>query len=458
MKIFFIGIGGIGMSALAEYLLEQGNIICGSDFQVSAIVNRLVSKGATIKIGHNERNITDDIDLVVYSSAIGDSNPEILQAKAKSIKIIRRAELLGSIVNNMFLIAVSGTHGKTTTAAMIAKLLIDFNLDPTVFVGGSMDFLDGAAMRRGAGKIAVVEADEYDRSFLTLSPDITIINNIEEDHLDIYKDLNDIKDNFIKFTNQSKKGSIAILNGDDENIASIIPYLKSENIIKFGLSNLNNIYASKIQYYLNEIYSSAYTIIDNGNEAGRVLLKLNGEHNIKNSLAAYSVGKYFNIPFKQFKKSIGQFKPVKRRMELVYNKEIRVYDDYAHHPTEIKSSIEGLRKISKGKIITVFQPHLYTRTRDFYREFAKSLSLSDKLILLDIYPAREEKIEGIFSEIIAKEYKIISGKDAIMENDSNKINLYLKQNTDFGDIVIFQGAGSITLYCRDFVKSLNKDI
>ncbi len=454
MKIFFIGIGGIGMSGLAEYMLEKGNVVFGSDSGTSVITDRLAEKGAVIYTGHDKNNITGDIDLVVYSSAISEANPELTAAREKSIKTVKRAGLLGEIVNGMFLIAVSGTHGKTSTTAMIAKMLIDAELDPTVFAGGTIDFLNGAAVRLGAGKIAVVEADEYDRSFLTLTPDIAIVNNIEEDHLDIYKDIDDIKYNFIKFVNQSKEDAAAVLNGDDENVHDIINNIKTGNIIRFGISEGNDVYSSDIKYNPAVGYASEFNIISRGINKGSVQLKVQGIHNIKNSLAAYCVSEKFEIPFEVFAKSISHFTPVKRRLELVYSKGINIFDDYAHHPTEIRNSLEGIKLTAGGRIITVFQPHLYTRTRDFYHEFAKSLAISDVLILTEIYPAREEKIEGVSSELIADEYEKIKGEKPVLENDPEKINSILKNIVKEGDTIVFQGAGSITLYCQNFVKSL----
>lgn len=442
------------MSGLAEYLLEKGNAVFGSDSGTSVITDRLTEKGAVIYTGHDKNNITEDIDLVVYTSAINEANPELTAARGKSIKTVKRAGLLGEIVNGMFLIAVSGTHGKTSTTAMIAKMLIDAGLDPTVFAGGTIDFLNGAAVRLGAGKIAVVEADEYDRSFLTLTPDIAIVNNIEEDHLDIYKDIDDIKNNFVKFVNQSKEGAAVVLNGDDDNVSGIINNIKPGNIIRFGISEGNDVYASYIKYNPAVGYASEFNIISGGINKGSVQLKVQGIHNIKNSLAAYCVSEKFEIPFEIFSKSISHFTPVKRRLELVYSKGINVFDDYAHHPTEIKNSLEGLKLTAEGRIITVFQPHLYTRTRDFYREFAKSLALSDVLILTEIYPAREEKIEGVSSELIADEYQKIKGEKPVLENDPEKINTILKKIVKEGDTIVFQGAGSITLYCQNFVKSL----
>ena len=274
MKIYFIGIGGIGMSGLAEYMLSENNIVYGSDSVSSVITDRLAEKGAIIYTKHDKNNITDDIELVVYSSAINSSNPEMIAAKEKNIRTIRRAELLGEIVNEMFLIAISGTHGKTSTTAMIAKMLIDAELDPTVFAGGAIDFLNNSPMRVGAGKIAVVEADEFDRSFLTLAPDVAIVNNIEEDHLDIYKDINDIKSGFTEFVNQSKPESIIIINGDDKNVLDIKKQILAEDITLFGMNSSDDVYASDIEYFSTEEYTTAFNIISNNINRGRVYLKV----------------------------------------------------------------------------------------------------------------------------------------------------------------------------------------
>jgi len=384
-KVHLIGAGGIGMSGIAEYLAKKKFIVTGSDANPGQITKRLEKFSVKISKGHAESNLPDDTELVIYTSAVKDDNEELQKAKRLNITTVKRAEALGNIVNDKFLIAVSGTHGKTTTTAMIAKVLIDSKNDPTVFVGGNLEFLNGGTSRIGKSEIAVVEADEYDRSFLTLKPDIIVITNIEADHLDIFKDLDDIKSCFGKFISNGKQGLKVIGCGDDENILSVLSASKQK--ILYGFNKNNNYRITDISY--NE-RGLTYNL-------GKVEIRLNvlGRHNILNSAAAYIVADEFKVSDEGFNDSIKTFTGVKRRLELKFNKGIKVYDDYAHHPTEVKASLEALKKNHKGRIITVFQPHLYSRTRDFYKEFGEAFSIADVLMLMKIYPAREKELKGM---------------------------------------------------------------
>jgi UDP-N-acetylmuramate--alanine ligase len=449
-NIYFIGIGGIGMSGLAEYYLLNGYSVSGSDMTGSHITKRLEELGAKIKIGHSGDNITPELDTVVYTSAVKNGNPEIDRANELGIRTIRRAEILGEIVNDKYLIAVSGTHGKTTTTAMIGKMLVDAGLDPLIFVGGNVQLFDGGASRFGKGKYAVVEADEYDRSFLALRPDVTVITNIDEDHLDIYKDLDDIKDTFRLFCDRSKYGAYIIYCGDDENIKSFINSINREKM-SYGFDEKNYL---KITDYHVELNKLNFDILNSTSKYSGVELNLVGRHNALNSIACFAVSKVLDITFDKYKESIKGFATVDRRLQLKYNSGgIKVYDDYAHHPVEVRSSLKGLKEMGAYRVITVFQPHLFTRTRDFYKEFASELSSADEIILMDIYPAREKPIEGITSELIYTELKSL-GKKAQYINDKNEIISGLLKAVKENDIVVFQGAGDVTNLCGEFVKKL----
>ena len=451
-SIYFIGIGGIGMSGLAEYYLRNGYQVSGSDLNDSGIIKRLRELGALINIGHSENNINNLLDTVVYTSAVNKDNPEILHAKELHLRTIRRAEILGEIVNNKYLIAVSGTHGKTTTTAMIGKVLIDAGLDPLVFVGGNVSMFDGGSSRIGKGNYAVVEADEYDRSFLSLKPDIAIITSIDEDHLDIYKDLDDIKSTFRLFCQNSKPGSKIIYCGDDRNIKSFITSIPGEKI-SYGFDNVNYL---KIIDYNFRASKITFSLINSYRSYKNISMELIGRHNVLNSAACFAVSKMLNIDFEKFKGSIKGFNTVDRRLQMKYNKDgIKVYDDYSHHPREIEMSLKGLSETSKGKrIISVFQPHLYSRTRDFYKEFAEQLNSADKVFILDIYPAREEPIEGVTTELIFDELKKINA-DAEYYPDKNKLLEHLRAIVKPNDIIVFQGAGDITIICEEFIKKLS---
>ncbi len=450
-QIHFIGIGGIGVSGLAEYFLLNGYKVTGSDMTASHITDRLNSLGAEIFIGHSKENIKGTLDTVVYSSAVKNDNPEMERAKELNIRTIRRAEMLGEIVNDKFLIAVSGTHGKTTTTAMIAKVLIDAGLDPLVFVGGNVKLFDGGASRIGHGSYAVVEADEYDRSFLTLTPDIAVITSIDEDHLDIYKDLQEIKDTFVKFCSNSKPGSKLIYFGDDKNVQSSVSKLDKEKI-SYGFGNGNYL---RISGYYSSKGILNFSIQNSHSEYRNITLNLIGRHNVLNSTACFAVSKILSIDFEKYKQSIKEFAPVNRRLQLKYNENgVKVYDDYAHHPKEIEASLKGLRESNGEKIITVFQPHLFSRTKDFYREFAKALLEADEVILMDIYPAREIPIEGVTSELIFNELVKLNANVKYLEKRKSIIE-YLQGSVSKSDTLVFQGAGDITNLCDEFIERLS---
>jgi len=451
-KIHFIGIGGIGMCGLAEYFIRNGIKVSGSDIASSYITEKLENLGAKIFIGHDASHIADDIDSVVYTSAVKQDNPEYAKAAELGIRVIKRDAMLGEIVSDRFLIAVAGTHGKTTTTAMIGKLLADAGFDPLVFVGGNTHVFEGSTYRAGKGKYAVVEADEYDRSFLTLKPDIAVITNVDEDHLDIYIDINDIKQTFLKFCSLAKTNGRIIYFGDDNNINDFINKSGKE-IISYGFGEQNFL---KIKGFHVEGDKLSFSIMNSVSSYDNISLNMIGRHNVLNSTACFGVAKLLGISFNVFKKSIAGFKTVDRRLQLKYrNNEIKVFDDYAHHPVEISSSLNGLREFyGKSRLVAVFQPHLYSRTRDLYNDFAKELSMADEVILLDIYPAREKPIEGITSELIYNELK----KDKISSiyiKDKEKITDHLLQICRNGDIVVFQGAGDITLICDQFINALS---
>ncbi|MBS1495004.1 MAG: UDP-N-acetylmuramate--L-alanine ligase [Bacteroidetes bacterium] len=442
-KVHFIGIGGIGMSGIAEYLAKNNYVVSGSDSYTTEISERLKNFGITIHEGHNTDFLLDDTELVIYSAAVKEDNPEYIKSVSLNIPTIKRAKALGEIVNDKFLIAVSGTHGKTTTTSMVAKILIENDLDPTVFVGGNLSFLDGSSSRIGNSNIAVVEADEYDRSFLTLKADVIIVNNIESDHLDIYENLEDIQNNFIKFCNLGKENCKVILNGDDENVRAIAGRIGKQKMF-FGFDDENDFVIDNITY-------SEKTCSFKLNES-QINLSVIGRHNMLNSSAAFLAARETGLNDEQISNGLQNFGGVKRRFELKFTNGIRVYDDYAHHPTEVKATLEAARSINLGRIITVFQPHLYSRTKDFYKAFSEAFAGTDILILDKIYPARELPIEGVTSDLIFKEFNKNYPKEAYSFNEKSDIFKKLKEIVKDKDIVIFQGAGTITNYCDEYVS------
>jgi len=436
------------MSGLAEYLVKKGFEVSGSDSAPGDITERLAGFGVKIFEGHDSENISKEIDLVVYSAAIKEDNPELARTIKLGIKNVKRAVMLGEIVNDKFLIAVGGTHGKTSTTAMIAKVLIDCDTDPTVFVGGTVDFLEGGNSRIGNGKYAVVEADEYDRSFHALKPDIAIITNIDLDHTDIYKDLDDLKDAFKKFIKNGKDNCCVIGFGDDRNVTDVADSIKNKCTYTYGFGKQNNYVIdesylddSKIRYGINNEF---------------VELSVPGKHNVLNSAAAYITGRLIDLEPGMAARSLRSFFGVNRRLELKYENDIKVYDDYAHHPTEIEYSFGAVKEISGSRIITVFQPHTYTRTRDFSGGFANALKDNDVTILVDLYPARESAIEGVSSGMIYDKMKMISKNSVYYEKSFDSVLNKLDEIIQKNDTVIFQGAGDITNLCNLFVKKIKK--
>lgn len=441
-KVYFIGIGGIGMSGIAEYLAVQGIEVSGSDANVSDITDRLKDFGIKIFAEHETENISSDMDLVVYTAAVKEDNPELKKAKEYGIKAIKRAEMLGLIVNSKTLIAVSGAHGKTTTSSMVSKIFIDAETDPLIFVGGNLDFLNGSSSRLGNGKYAIVEADEYDRSFLTLHPDIAVINNIEFDHSDIYKDLFDVMDSFRQFVSNLKPDGTIVAYSGDENIKNLL--IGMNNVKRYGFNEHDDFYITGLK---NENGVQYFKI--NGKE---FQLAVPGKHNVINAAAAYVCGTLCGISDEKIAKALQSFGGVKRRLELKYQNAIKIYDDYAHHPTEVRASFDAIRKNTEGRVITIFQPHLYSRTKDFYKEFANELKDNDVVFLAKLYPAREKPLEGVSSELILNELKNIKKNDSYyFENDSELLN-GIKKEIKSSDTLIFQGAGSITNLCDKFIK------
>jgi len=444
-KIHFIGIGGAGMNALAEYYLRHGVKISGSDLTRNISTGRLEKLGIEVNYNHSPENIPLDTDVVVYTPALSESNVEFLEAKKRGLQIVKRAELLGITVNDKKLVAVAGTHGKTTTSAMIGKVLIDSGFDPTLFIGGNVEFMQGASTRLGSGDFAVVEADEYDRSFHYLKPDLIVITSIELDHSDIYSGQANLEESFEIFLSKSKTGAKVIYCGDDKVVSGLV---KRSGIgaVSYGLTADNFLVVSD---YKSIGKSAEFKI--NGDY---VKLSVPGIHNALNATASFGIASELGITIEKYSEAIERFSGVDRRLQLVYNNEIDVYDDYAHHPTEVKASLNALKEISKGNVITVFQPHLYSRTKDFHSEFADALALSDSIVLLEIYPAREEKIPGIESSVIKTDLVEKYGKDVLIPKTVDELNLYLSSIVHDGDILVFMGAGNVTNYCSFFLNYL----
>ncbi len=446
-KIHFVGIGGIGMSGLAEILLSQGFQISGSDLNESEVTEHLQNLGIEINFGHKAENLKE-ADALVYSSAVGKENPELLEAQKRKIPVIKRAELLAETMRMKYGIGIAGTHGKTTTTSMVGLVLTEGGIDPTIIVGGKLSGLGGTNARLGKGDYIVVEADEFDRTFLRLTPTVAAITTLEKEHLDIYKDLDDIKDAFVEFANKVPFYGFVTLCLDEPALQEIIPLI-NKKIITYGINPQADVRAIDINY---NNYESKFSVNYFGKDLGEIILQIPGEHNVKNSLVAVVIGMQLGLEFNKIKQALEKFNGVYRRFETKYSNGILVIDDYAHHPTEINATLSAVRSGWKRRLVAVFQPHLFSRTRDFYKEFGRAFLNSDIFICTDIYPAREKPIEGITGEIVAEAAKKYGHKNVIYEVDKNKIAELLSEIVKNDDIVVTMGAGDIWKKGEEFIK------
>ncbi|MBI5022393.1 MAG: UDP-N-acetylmuramate--L-alanine ligase [Ignavibacteriales bacterium] len=452
-KIHFVGIGGIGMSGIAEILLDQGFQVSGSDKQLSEITERLQKLGADIFDGHKSSNVSANVDALVYSSAVTFDNPEIIEAQKRKIPVIRRAEMLAEVMRLKYGIGIAGTHGKTTTTSMVGLVLLEGNFDPTVIVGGRLSGFGGSNARLGHGDFIVVEADEFDRSFLSITPTIAVLTTLETDHLDCYRDLEDIKGAFIQFANKIPFYGFVVLCLDEPALQDIMPKLSQKKVISYGINPQADVQAVDISH---KNHTVTFTVLRNNIELGKIILQVPGKHNVQNALAAITVSLELGIPFEKVKSGIEKFTGVIRRWELRGEiNGISVYDDYAHHPTECKVTLAGVKAGWRRRTVCVFQPHLYSRTRDFCEEFAKAFLLADVLVVTDVYPAREEPIQGITGEMIIDAAKQYGHKNAHYVPDKNELPNYLKSVLKKNDIVIMMGAGDIWKYSEKLIKQLS---
>lgn len=453
IHIHFIGIGGISMSGLAQILHKQGFKVSGSDEKVSSITEYLTKMGINVIYGQRASNITSDIDLVVYTAAIKEDNSEFQATIKANIPMLDRASLLGQIMKNYDnAIAVAGTHGKTTTTSMISHILLAADLDPTISVGGMLKAI-GGNIRIGHSKNFITEACEYTNSFLKFYPTISIILNVEEDHLDFFKDLEDIRNSFKQFAHKlPEKDGLLIINKNIENYEYLIDDLKC-NIITYGISDDNNndfnYTARNISF--DEFGKGSYDLIKNNEFITRINLNVVGIHNISNSIAAIATALYLNIPINIIKSGLESFYGTDRRFEHKGNiAGITIIDDYAHHPTEIKATLTSAKNYPHQKIWCVFQPHTYTRTKLFLKDFANVLSMADYVVLADIYAAREKNTGEISSKDLMAELQKL-GTNVSYFPSFDEIEQFLLQNCSNGDLLITMGAGDIVKVGEDLL-------
>ncbi len=439
--IHFVGIGGIGMSGIAEILLSQGFSVSGSDLHRTEVTDHLASLGARICVGHSADHL-GDAEVVVYSSAVRpDTNPETRAALDRKIPIIRRAEMLSEVSRLKYCLAIAGTHGKTTTTSMCGLVMMKAGMDPTVIVGGKLKGLGGSNARLGRGDWIVLEADEYDRSFLQLLPTIAIITNVEADHLDIYSDLDDIKEAFCEFTNKVPFYGTACVCIDDEGVRDILPSI-SRVVMTFGTSDDATVRATNIVYTQR---NTTFTLTVNGVDRGEIMLHVPGEHNVRNALAACAMALRCGIAFETIRDGLADFGGVYRRFELRGERNgVLVIDDYAHHPTEIRATIDAARNGWPGRrVVAVFQPHTYTRTRDFVDEFACACAEADVVVLTDVYAAREQPIPGITGELLATAARALGHSSVHYVPNVVDVAGQISGMLQPGDVVLTMGAGDI---------------
>ncbi|OFZ14311.1 MAG: UDP-N-acetylmuramate--L-alanine ligase [Bdellovibrionales bacterium GWA2_49_15] len=453
LTVHFVGIGGIGISAIAEILLDFGFKVSGSDIASGANVDKLKSRGVAIFIGHDAENIRG-ANLVVHSSAVDKNNVELQSARLLNIPVLNRAEILSDIMMLKKGLAIAGAHGKTTTTSMIATILVESGLDPSYIIGGIVKNLHGHA-KVGKGDYLVVEADESDGTFLEISPLLSIITNIDNDHLDYYGSQSALDDAFFKFANMVPFYGLAILNGDDQKLLAFKDKMKKPYIY-YGI---NPEQRAQYNYFAHEIKhgpeGSSYTLLVDNQTTYRVSLAVNGKHNVQNSLAALALCCKLGVPIFDAIKMIKKFTGVGRRLEPIYaSTDIAVFDDYAHHPTEINASIEALRAMYPSKKIKLFfEPHRFTRTRDCWNQYLHCFNGVDELCLLPIYPASEQPIAGITAEGLCVDINRIHGSFSILVDKFSEVftkAILAKE----APIIVVMGAGSIGKKAREAIKAL----
>ena len=450
-RVHFVGIGGIGMSGIAEVLLNLGFKVSGSDLKGSAVTERLAALGAKIFVGHRAENV-HGAEVVVTSSAIAKDNPEVLEARSHHIALIQRAEMLAELMRLKYGIAIAGMHGKTTTTSMVAAVLAAGKLDPTVVVGGRVDAL-GSNARIGKSQYLVAEADESDRSFLKLSPIISVVTNLDREHMDCYRDMADVEQAFVDFLDRLPFYGMAVVCNDDPTLVRLLPRL-ARRAVTYGFAGDADFRISASSALIGPRGGSRFEVNYQGRQLGPFEVHVPGEHNVKNATAAVAVGIGLDIPVADIVRGLAEFSGVDRRFQIKGEAaNVTVIDDYGHHPTEIKATLSAARACGYRKIHVIFQPHRYTRTRDLLDDFAKAFVDADTVTVLDIYAASEEPIPGITGETLARtvarfhpECRYADSFEAATESTVTRVQS--------GDMVLTLGAGSVSQLGPMLLKEL----
>jgi len=449
-KVHFVGIGGIGMSGIAEVLLNLGYSVSGSDSKGSEIVENLKARGAVIGLGHFAENVQRAApDVVVVSSAVLADNPEVVAAKKLNIPVIPRAEILAELMRLKTGVAVAGTHGKTTTTSMAAVVFNEAGLDPTMVIGGRLNVI-GSNAKLGKGEYLVAEADESDGSFMHLSPVITIVTNIDDDHLDFHHNMENLKNLFISFINKVPFYGVAVLCVDDGNIRSILGSLEKK-YITYGIKHKADI---RVENLKEKKYGSEFEVLYRGKKLGKFTLNIPGIHNVLNSLAVIGAAIETGIRPADVKRGLAKFNGVMRRFEKLGEKNgITVIDDYGHHPTEIMATLKAARSLKPRRLIAVFQPHRYSRTKILFEKFGRAFKEASLVVLTDIYAASEKPIPNVTAELVANSIRN-NGKKVIYKKNKEDIPGYLQEICKKGDLVLILGAGDIRKTGEEFARRL----
>jgi UDP-N-acetylmuramate--alanine ligase len=449
-RVHFVGIGGIGMSGIAEVLLTLGYAVTGSDLHDSETTERLRKLGAQVFVGHQEENLSVNPSVVVISTAVKYSNPEVLEARRRQIPVIPRAEMLAELMRMKYVVAVAGSHGKTTTTSLIAVVLSAAGLDPTMVIGGRVRML-GSNARMGQGEILVAEADESDGSFLLLSPTIAVVTNIDREHMDFHQTMEHLSDSFSDFINKVPFYGLAVLCLDNANVRALLPKVR-KRFITYGLSPEADISAHDLKIKTDGVELS---VLHRGRPLGKLRLQLLGRHSATNALAAVAVAHELEIPFSHTAQALEAFSGIHRRFEIKGEpKGIMVIDDYGHHPAEIRSTIGAIRESWKRPLTVIFQPHRYSRTRDLFDDFLTAFESADRLVLTEIYAAGEDPIAGATSEALYQAIKRKGHLDVEFVPDKNEIVKRLVEELEPGDVALTLGAGDIYKVGEALVEAL----
>jgi UDP-N-acetylmuramate--alanine ligase len=446
-QVHFVGIGGIGMSGIAEVLLNLGYGVTGSDLTGGPVTRRLADLGGRVMLGHSPQNV-EGADVVVISSAVKSDNVEVMEARRRQIPVIPRAEMLAELMRMKHGVAIAGSHGKTSTTSMVAQILSGSGLDPTVVIGGRLGIL-GSNAKLGKGDLLVAEADESDGSFLHLSPTIAVVTNIDAEHLDHYGNLQKLQDAFVDFLNKVPFYGTGIVCLDDPSIRLILPRLQRK-VVTYGLSGNPDLRAEGIEFHE---FASSFEVFLRGERLGAIALKVPGLHSISNALAAIGVGLELDLPFEWIASHLAQFHGADRRFQLKGQfDDILVIDDYGHHPAEIQATLLAARRGWDRRIVVVFQPHRYSRAKALHAEFARSFRDCDVLLVTDIYPAGEAPLPGVSGESLAEAIRREGHKDVTLVPDLQDVPAILEERARAGDLLITMGAGSVWKAGEEYLK------